>query len=100
MTTPRMPRWTPLALTYLALALVGLVITFALNAWSVVAGRDYLGDIFGGGPAVGSIGVDLLVVAVAGCVLIVTEARRLVAEWVDHHVMRESTAPTPGCDCD
>ena len=77
MTTPRMPRWTPLALTYLALALMGLVITFALNAWSVVAGRDYLGDIFGGGPAVGSIGVDLLVVAVAGCVLIVTEARRL-----------------------
>jgi hypothetical protein len=28
------------------------------------------------------------------------EARRLVAEWIDHHVVRESTAPTPGCDCD
>ncbi len=30
----------------------------------------------------------------------VTEARRLVAEWIDHHVMRESRTPTTGCDCD
>ena len=77
MTPQPVPRWTPLAIAYLALAVIGLVVTFALNASSVVAGRDYLGDIFGGGPSVGSIGVDLLVVAVAGCVLIVTEARRL-----------------------
>ncbi len=28
------------------------------------------------------------------------EARRLVAEWIDHHVVRESTGPTPGCPCD
>ena len=28
------------------------------------------------------------------------EARRLVAEWIDHHVVRASTAPTAGCDCD
>jgi hypothetical protein len=28
------------------------------------------------------------------------EARRLVAEWVDHHVVRNSEAPTAGCDCD
>ena len=27
------------------------------------------------------------------------EARRLVAEWVDHHVVRQSNGPTPGCDC-
>ena len=27
------------------------------------------------------------------------EARRLVAEWVDHHVTRQSNGPTPGCDC-
>lgn len=69
--------WTPLAIAYLALALVGLVGTFVFNAWTVVAGRDYLGDIFGGGPAVSSIGVDLLVVAIAGVVLIVVESRRL-----------------------
>lgn len=30
----------------------------------------------------------------------ITEARRLVAEWVDHHVVRGSTAPAPGCECD
>jgi len=30
----------------------------------------------------------------------VTEARRLVAEWIDHHVTQRATGPTPGCDCD
>lgn len=28
------------------------------------------------------------------------EARRLVAEWIDHHVIREAAGPTDGCDCD
>ena len=28
------------------------------------------------------------------------EARRLVAEWIDHHVVRAQTGPTAGCDCD
>ena len=28
------------------------------------------------------------------------EARRLVAEWIDHHVVRRASGPTPGCDCD
>ncbi len=27
------------------------------------------------------------------------EARRLVAEWVDHHLVRGATGATPGCDC-
>jgi hypothetical protein len=30
----------------------------------------------------------------------VAEARRLVAEWVDHHVIRGEAGPTDGCDCD
>ncbi len=29
-----------------------------------------------------------------------SEARRLVAEWVDHHVVRASLTPAPGCECD
>ncbi len=29
----------------------------------------------------------------------VNEARRLVAEWIDHHVVRENDGPAPGCDC-
>ncbi len=28
-----------------------------------------------------------------------SEARRLVAEWIDHHVVRQDGGPTPGCDC-
>lgn len=28
------------------------------------------------------------------------EARRLVAEWIDHHVVRADPGPTHGCDCD
>ena len=27
------------------------------------------------------------------------EARRLVAEWVDHHLVRHANGPTPGCAC-
>lgn len=27
------------------------------------------------------------------------EARRLVAEWIDHHVVRGERGPTVGCDC-
>jgi hypothetical protein len=69
--------WTPLAIAYLVLSIAGLVGTFILNAWTVVEGRDYLGDVFGGGPAVSSLGVDLVIVAIAGAVFIVVEARRL-----------------------
>jgi len=30
----------------------------------------------------------------------INEARRLVAEWIDHHVVRVDQGPTEGCDCD
>lgn len=29
----------------------------------------------------------------------VEEARWLVAEWIDHHVIREDDGPTSGCEC-
>ena len=29
----------------------------------------------------------------------VNEARRLVAEWIDHHIVRADGGPTVGCDC-
>ncbi|AKR49086.1 hypothetical protein BJI49_00385 [Acetobacter pasteurianus] len=29
----------------------------------------------------------------------VNEARRLVSEWIDHHVVRMDSGPTKGCDC-
>ncbi len=28
------------------------------------------------------------------------EARRLTAEWIDHHVIRGDRGPTSGCKCD
>jgi hypothetical protein len=29
----------------------------------------------------------------------ISEARRLVAEWIDHHVVQGADTPTHGCDC-
>lgn len=28
------------------------------------------------------------------------EARRLVSEWIDHHVIQKRPGPTNGCECD
>ncbi len=28
-----------------------------------------------------------------------SEARRLVAEWIDHHVIQGDDGPTSGCEC-
>ncbi len=28
-----------------------------------------------------------------------SEARALVAEWIDHHITRAAVGKTPGCDC-
>jgi len=69
--------WTPLAFVYLGLAIAGLVGTWTFNALAIVQMRDFFGDWVGSGPAVSSLTVDLLVVAVAGCMLIIVEARRL-----------------------
>jgi len=69
--------WTPLAFVFLALAVAGLIGTWSFNALAIVQMRDFIGDWVGSGPAVSSLTVDLLVVAVAGCILIVVEARRL-----------------------
>ena len=30
----------------------------------------------------------------------ISEARRLVAEWIDHHLVRHASGPTSGCLCD
>lgn len=69
--------WTPLAVVYLVLAVAGLIGTWTFNVLAIVQLRDFIGDLVTSGPAVSSITVDLLVVAVAGCVFIVVEARRL-----------------------
>jgi hypothetical protein len=69
--------WSPLAVTYLVLAIAGLVGTWFFNVLAIVQLRDFIGDWVNSGPAVSSLTVDLLVVAVAGCILIIVEAKRL-----------------------
>lgn len=69
--------WSPLALVYLGLAITGLVGTWWFNALAIIQLRDFIGDLTSSGPAVSSITVDLLVVAVAGSVFLIVEARRL-----------------------
>lgn len=29
----------------------------------------------------------------------INEARMLVAEWIEHHLVLKDDGPTPGCDC-
>lgn len=69
--------WTPLAVVYLCLAVAGLIGTWWFNVLAIVQLRDFVGDLLTSGPAVSSIGVDLLIVAVAGSVFVIVEARRL-----------------------
>lgn len=69
--------WTPLAFVYLLLAVAGLIGTWTFNVLAIVQMADFIGDLVTSGPAVSSITVDLLVVAVAGSVFIIVEARRL-----------------------
>lgn len=69
--------WTPLAVIYLILAVCGLVGTMYFNVTTVALGRDFFADLSAGGPAVSSLSVDLLVVAVAASGFLVVEARRL-----------------------
>lgn len=66
-----------MAVIYLVLAVAGLIGTWAFNLMAITQAVDFIGDLLNSGPAVSSISVDLLVVAIAGCVFIVVEARRL-----------------------
>lgn len=69
--------WTPLALVYFFLAVAGLIGTWWFNAIAIVQMSDFIGDLVTSGPAVSSITIDLLVIAIAGAVFIIIEARRI-----------------------
>ncbi len=69
--------WTPTAVVYLVLSAAGLVGTWIFNAFAIVQMRDFVGDLVSSGPAVSSITVDLLIVAIAGSIFILVEGRRL-----------------------
>lgn len=74
--------WTPLAIIWLVLAIAGLIGTWTFNVLAIVQLRDFIGDWVNSGPAVSSLTVDLLVVAVAGSIFMVVEARRLGMRFV------------------
>lgn len=78
--TPR-PRWTPLAVVYLLLAIVGLVGTWGFNLVAFAEGRDYFGDWVRSGPSVLSLTVDVLVVLVVAAIVMVVEGRRVGLAW-------------------
>lgn len=69
--------WSPLAVAFAVLAVAGLVGTWTFNALAIVQMADFFGDLVSSGPAVSSITIDLLVVAVAGSIFILAEGRRL-----------------------
>ena len=69
--------WTPLALTWLVLAIAGLVLSAVFNALSVVQARNFFADWVNSGPAVSSLTVDLAIVAIAGSILVIVEGRRV-----------------------
>ncbi len=69
--------WTPLAIAYLVLAVIGLVGTWTLNVVAITQGSDFVGEWLGNGPATQSLQVDLLVVAIASGALIIVEGRRI-----------------------
>ena len=68
--------WTPLSVAFLVLSILGLVGTWTFNIFAIVQMVDFVGDLVSSGPAVSSITVDLLVVAVAGSIFILVEGRR------------------------
>jgi hypothetical protein len=71
------PRWTPLALVYLTLAIIGLVATWTFNILAIRAGTDFIGEWATNGFATQSLQVDLLILAVAVGVFLVIEGRRV-----------------------
>jgi uncharacterized membrane protein len=71
------PRWTPLAIVYLALAILGLIATWTFNILAITAGTDFIGEWATNGFATQSLQVDLLILAVAVGVFLVVEGRRI-----------------------
>ena len=74
-------RWTPLAIVYLVLAILGLIGTWTFNILAITQNSSFFGEWFSNGPATQSLQIDVLVVAIAAGVFIVIEGRRLGMRW-------------------
>ena len=71
------PRWTPLAIIYLLIAIAGLIGTWTLNILAITQQSTFFGEWFSNPAATQSLQVDLLVLALASGIFIVVEGRRL-----------------------
>jgi hypothetical protein len=71
------PRWTPLAIVYLVIAIAGLVGTWTLNILAILSGSDFVTEWATNGFATQSLQVDLLVLAVAAGAFVAIEGRRI-----------------------
>jgi len=69
--------WTPLALVYLALSLVGIAITWTFNGLAIAQGSAWFGEWFSNGAATQSLQWDLVVLATAASVFVIVESRRI-----------------------
>ncbi|MGA0883529.1 MAG: DUF2834 domain-containing protein [Candidatus Nanopelagicales bacterium] len=68
--------WDLISVSYLLLAIVGLVGTWYFNVQAVLAGSDFFSD-WSSTPAVSSATTDLLIVATVASIFIFLEGRRL-----------------------
>ncbi|WP_336921392.1 DUF2834 domain-containing protein [Aquipuribacter sp. SD81] len=69
-----------MVVVYAVLAVIGLAGTWFFNIRSMTAGEDYLAGWFGTA-ASSSAAADVLVAAVAACLFLLVEARRLGMRW-------------------
>ncbi|MDD7938055.1 DUF2834 domain-containing protein [Actinomycetospora lutea] len=75
--TPRRTGSPVLVAVYAALSVIGLVGTWYFNlSFFATGGTDYLGGWFAN-PASSSAAVDIIVMAIAACIVMVVEGRRL-----------------------
>ena len=70
--------WNAPAIVFLILAVVGLIGTWTYNIQAIVQRTDFLGDWFANGPAVGSLTMDLLIMAVAACTVMLCSGARIL----------------------
>lgn len=75
------PRWTPLAIAYLVVAIAGLIGTWTLNILAISGHSTFFGEWLSNPPATQSLQVDLLVLAIASGIFIIVEGRRLGMRW-------------------
>jgi hypothetical protein len=72
--------WDSISITYLVLAILGLVGTWYYNIQAILAGSDFFSD-WSSSPAVSSATTDLLVVATVASIFIFVEGRRLSMKY-------------------